>query len=179
MIHFMIDYENVQNSGLTGCEYLQPEDSITIFYSASCPNIEMGRMEQILESGCTLDICRLQNVGKNALDFYIASRIGEICGKGYKGEIAIVSRDRDYRFVQDYWRITDSARKIIRKPTIEQCIEAAEKNSERGRRISEKRKSVTLEAEFQKYRNQKQLQQILHQRIAEIQRLRYNKTESR
>lgn len=82
MIHFMVDLENTGSRGLQGVEYLESDDRITIFYSQSCLKIERGKLQQIAEAGSKLNICRLQNVGKNALDFYIASRIGEVYGKG-------------------------------------------------------------------------------------------------
>ena len=93
MLHFMIDFENVRNNGLAGSEYLSGQDRVTIFYSAGCVQVENGRMEQILGSGCELDLCKLQKQGKNGLDFFIASRIGEIYGSGYAGDVSIISRD--------------------------------------------------------------------------------------
>ena len=78
MIHFMIDFENTRSKGLQGAEYLQPDDFVTIFYSQFCMKIERRRFRQLKESGCSFRLCKLQKTGKNALDFYIASHIGEI-----------------------------------------------------------------------------------------------------
>ena len=104
LIHFMIDFENTGSRGLQGAEYLQPNDSVTIFYSQACMKIEQRRFCQVKESGCDFHICKLQKPGKNALDFYIASRIGEICGQGYMGMTAIVSNDTGFQAVREYWK---------------------------------------------------------------------------
>ena len=92
----MIDFENTGSRVLQGAEYLQPDDSVTIFYSQICMKIEQKPLRQLKESGCSFRICKLQKPGKNALDFYIASHIGEIYGQGYTGMIAIVSNDAGY-----------------------------------------------------------------------------------
>ena len=60
MIHFMIDFENVMGRGLQGCEYLNVNDRVTIFYNKECSQIENKLMQQILSTGCDFDICNCQ-----------------------------------------------------------------------------------------------------------------------
>lgn len=157
MIHFMVDFENVRNNGLQGAEYLQANDKVTIFYSACCLQVENGRMQQILNSGCEFDIRRLQNTGKNALDFYIASYLGELFGSGFEGNAAIVSCDKGFRAVQEYWRSAPLSRKIVLKSDIEQCIVSSGENSERSSLIREKKKTTNIECEFEKYQERKRI----------------------
>ena len=97
MIHFMVDWENIQHNGLQGSQYLCKTDSVTIFYSGACNRIEQGDLQNLLHSGCELQICKLVRTGKNALDFYISSKIGALFGGGYEGHVAIVSRDKGFR----------------------------------------------------------------------------------
>lgn len=158
MLHFMIDFENVGNNGLAGSEYLSGQDRVTIFYSAVCVQVENGRMEQILNSGCGLDLCKLQKQGKNGLDFYIASRIGEIYGSGYEGDVSIISKDKGFRAVQDYWRRAKEPRKIVLKPDIEQSIVSSGEISERSRLIREKKKIVGLESTVKTYQERRRIQ---------------------
>lgn len=158
MLHFMVDFENVRSAGLQGSEYLHSDDSVTIFYSDCCLQVESGMMQQIFSSGCEFDICKLQKTGKNALDFYIASRIGQVYGCGYTGNIAIVSRDKGFQAVQEYWRGAMPARKVVLKPDIEQCIVSSGETSERSRIIREKKKAVGLDGEFEKYKERKRIQ---------------------
>ena len=152
MIHFMVDWENVQHNGLQGSQYLCKTDSITIFYSGACNRIEQGDLQNLLHSGCELQICKLVRSGKNALDFYISSRIGALFGSGYEGHVAIVSRDKGFQAVQDYWaHCVKPQRKIVISPSLETCIAAVNEPSERRKHIQRSLQVVNLETEFQKY----------------------------
>ncbi len=152
MIHFMVDWENIQHNGLQGSQYLCPTDSVTIFYSDVCNRIEQGELQNLLHSGCELQICKLVRASKNALDFYISSRIGALFGSGYRGQVAIVSRDKGFQAVQDYWtHCVKPRRKIIISPSLETCIVAMGEVSERQKNIKRALQVVDLEREFQKY----------------------------
>ena len=98
-MYFAIDYENVGNNGMKGSEYLSEEDTVEIFFSAAGPTISQGIFENMKNAKCRLLICKLQNQRKNALDFYIATRLGEMIGRGYQESIAIISNDKDFGIV--------------------------------------------------------------------------------
>ena len=167
MIHFMVDFENTRSRGLHGAEYLQPDDSVTIFYSQACMKIERKRFCQLKESGCGFRICKLQKSGKNALDFYIASCIGEMYGQGYTGMTAIVSNDSGFRAVREYWKsCADVPRDIILRPDIEQCIFSSGENSFRQRQISMGKHEVHLEEEYRKYAEQQRIRKGLEKSFA-------------
>lgn len=152
MFHFMIDFENTWSKGLQGAEYLAPDDCVTVFYSQFCLKVEKGKLQQIIDAGSILDICRLQRTGKNALDFYIASRIGALFGAGYQGTVAIVSNDKGYSAVQDYWlNCAKPSRRIVLQPNIEQCIGCSDENSARRRLIQDRLQEVNLEAQYRLY----------------------------
>lgn len=155
MFHFMIDLENTGSKGLQGAEYLSAEDCVTVFYSQSCLKIESGKLQQIMDAGSILKICRLKNTGKNALDFYIASKTGEVFGGGYRGIVAIVSRDKGYRAVQDYWKnCVAPTRKVVIQSDIEQCILVSDEDSVRRELIREKLREVNLETQYECYAEQ-------------------------
>ena len=82
---FLIDYENVGNAGMKGCGYLDARDYVIVFYSEARRHMEQRILEQVTASGCAFEICKLYKAGKNALDFYIASRLGELIGGGDDG----------------------------------------------------------------------------------------------
>lgn len=168
MFHFMIDLENTRSKGLQGAEYLSPEDQVTVFYSQSCLKVEKGKLQQIIDAGSILDICRLQRNGKNALDFYITSRIGELFGAGYQGMVAIVSNDKGYCAVQDYWaKCVKPSRSIILQPNIEQCIGCSGENSARRKLIQEGMQEVNLETQYGLYGNRLRMRQILEKGFAD------------
>lgn len=102
-MYFLIDYENVQNSGMLGTDVLTREDCLDLFYSSSVPSMHSQYLEEIKASGCEFQIHKLMKTQKNGLDFYIATRLGEIFGAGYTGAAVIVSRDVGFQAVRDYW----------------------------------------------------------------------------
>ena len=48
MKHFFVDYENVTDAGLRGCNKLKKEDLITIFYSENAHKIDLRVIRPIL-----------------------------------------------------------------------------------------------------------------------------------
>lgn len=128
LLHLLIDYENVNSRGLAGADRLGAEDSVSIFYSDSCRTMERGRLSALIASRCSIDICKLKKTGKNALDFYIASRAGELVGSKSADLVGIISKDSGFEAVVEYWaqrRKADriSAR-IVLAPTIAGCFDA-------------------------------------------------------
>ena len=164
MFHFMIDLENTRSKGLQGAEYLTADDCVTIFYSQTCMKLEKGKLQQIIDAGSALDIRRLQRTGKNALDFYIASRIGELFGSGYTGIVAIVSNDKGYNAVQDYWSCcVKPVRKVLLQPNIEQCIGCSNESSDRKKLIQGRLQEVNLETEYRLYGERLKMRRALEE----------------
>ena len=93
-MYFLVDFENVRSGGLRGVDYLEESDYLTIFFSNAAHSCENRYLEDIERSGCHFDTCKLKNTGKNGLDFYIASRVGEFYGTGHKERLAIISKDQ-------------------------------------------------------------------------------------
>ena len=149
VIHFMVDWENVNNRGLKGYQYLEADDSVTIFYSAGCNRITYGELHGLIDSGCNLQLYRLVNARKDALDHYISSRIGELFGRGYEGEIAIVSKDKGYKSVYDYWEFcANPGKTILLQETIEACIALSKEKSKRKEEIKKNTQILNLENEY-------------------------------
>lgn len=143
-MYFLVDYENVKCDGMVGAEHLTREDSVLIFYSDNTPNITLDRISDILRSGCLFETCKLQTPGKNALDFYIATKTGEIFGAGSDTVVAVVSGDKGFRFIADFWNTGSQSKKVVFRPSIEECIALAERSTDRSRAIANK-KSKTHE----------------------------------
>lgn len=137
-MYFLVDYENVKCDGMIGAEHLTRDDSILIFYSDNTPNITLDRISDILRSGCLFETCKLQTPGKNALDFYIATKTGEIFGSGSDSVVAVVSGDKGFRFIADFWNTGSQSKKVVFRPSIEECIALAERSTDRARAIAKK-----------------------------------------
>lgn len=161
-MYFLVDYENVKSSGMKGNDCLLPEDMVELLFSDACPTIANGIFKQIKKSGCEVRICKLLNPRKNALDFYITSRLGELIGSGYPEPIAIISNDKDYKSVQEYWReCSETKRRLLLSGTITNGIIAANQANGRTRMLREQEKMVSIEVEYAKYEESKRIHRML------------------
>lgn len=158
---FLIDYENINSRGLYGSEFLEREDELLIFYSDQCPRIERQEMEKVFLSGCGFEIIKLPSPGKNALDFCIATCVGETLGRGEARTIAIISNDKGYKTIQDYWRKRKPAVRIVCRPDITQCIISADEPGERTRRVHRACDPVELEKEYKVFLRRRMLEEKL------------------
>lgn len=122
-IIFLIDFENVHNTGLDGVKYLEDNDSIIFFVSEpSAIKARREYLDTIANSGAEMEFRKLVKTGKNGLDFYIATELGFIKGKGEDRPIVIISGDTGYSAVIDYWKSKGTPNNIFLKPTIVEGI---------------------------------------------------------
>lgn len=157
-MYFLIDYENVNYAGLEGTEFLEKGDTVSIFFSSVSDKIVAYRMKDIEMSGCIFEICKLQNVRKNALDFYIASKVGEIFAVDKDAKIAIISADKDYRSVIDYWKPRLSVpNQLVRCKTLAKAISHVNGEGARKGLVNEKMRILDLETEFGRYEERKRI----------------------
>ena len=161
-MYFLIDHENVSNNGYKGSEFLLPEDTVEIFYSNSSKNIMSGVFKDMEQAICNIKICKLYQTRKNALDFYITSRLGELVGNGFDGNIAIVSGDQGFKSVQEYWaNVTLNRKKVYLVPTIADAIVCAGEVNTRTKILRERMKSISIENEYAKYEEKNRMRKIL------------------
>lgn len=159
---FLIDYENVGNAGMRGCACLNEQDHVVIFYSDAMKNMEQRFLEDITVSGCVFEICRLCKTGKNALDFYIASRLGEMAGNGYDGIAVIISRDSGFQAVQDYWANRAlHRRRILLASCVEDGIVKGNENNERTKELKRQRMSLSIGSYYSAYMERMRMKHIL------------------
>jgi len=115
-------------------------------------------MKDIEMSGCNFEICKLQNVRKNALDFYIASKVGEIFAVDKDAKIAIISADKDYRSVLDYWKPRLSVpNQLVRCKTLAKAINFVNGEGARKILVNERMKILDLQTEFGRYEERKRI----------------------
>lgn len=149
---FLIDYENVGNMGMKGCHYLNESDYVIVFYSDAKMHMERRFLDDITKSGCVFEVCKLYKRGKNALDFYIASRLGELFGGGYEGTAVIVSHDNGFQAVRDYWdKRATHRRRVLLSNCVEDGIVSGNENSERTRELGQLRENLTIGGFFADY----------------------------
>lgn len=165
-MYFLIDHENVSNNGYKGSEYLLSEDTVEIFFSNNSKNIMTGLFGDMERAGCNIKICKLYQTRKNALDFYITSRLGELIGKCVEGNIAIISGDQGFKSVQEYWmKVAFEKKKIGLFPTIADAIACSGEGSSRTSILRERLKTVSIENEYTKYQEKNKIHRILEEKF--------------
>ncbi len=159
---FLIDYENVGNMGMKGCHYLNASDYVIIFYSEAKKNMERRLLEDITNSGCVFEICKLCKSGKNALDFYIASKLGELFGDDFVGTAVIVSHDNGFQAVRDYWeKRAVHKRRVILSACVEDGLVSSNENSDRVRELKRLRENLTIGGFFADYTEKMRIKAVI------------------
>ena len=178
-VYFLIDYENVKNMGMRGSEYLGLSDHVIIFYSNCTPTMEMRHLNNIQNSGCGFEICELLTKRKNGLDFYIATKVGELFGAERCKNAVLISNDTGFQAVRDFWQERSGTKhRVVLSESIEHGIIAAGENSERSNLIRAYRKMVDIgqfyAAHQEKLKTQRMLSELFEgteysNRLSEIQ----------
>lgn len=100
--YYLIDYENVHEGGLSGYGELGMTDYVVIVYT---PNAKKIDMNSIPSNGNHRLKRILVKPGKQSADKHIVSFLGYLIGKyGKNCKISIVSRDKDYDNVVEFWK---------------------------------------------------------------------------
>lgn len=157
-MHFLIDFENINYAGLEGTEFLSEEDTITFFYSQACKKIVAYRVKDIERSGCKLEVVKLRNQRKNALDFYIASKVGEIFTANHNEHVAIITEDKDLQAVLDYWQPRlPISKQLVKCKSVAYAISTIHDDEDRKCLVQENMKTLDLEAVFLKYEERRRI----------------------
>ncbi len=122
-MYFLIDLENVHNDGLKGCRFLKPDDSVEFFYSECAKKVDSYQLERIECSGCQMMFYKLKTPRKNALDFYIVSRLGELTSRNKDIEVALISNDTGFQSCVDYYQnYSEITYPVILAPNVRKAI---------------------------------------------------------
>lgn len=105
--YYLIDYENVHQAGLNGIEKLTGNDKLIIFYTANAETLTFSLYEKMVQCKAEIQLYKVQCGGKNALDFQLASYAGYIIGKNPSAEYHIISNDKGYKYIVNFWKEKD------------------------------------------------------------------------
>lgn len=142
----LVDFENTHVSGLDGYEYLNDSDTLVMYYSDENSAVNKGMVTDLKKRNVHVSLVKLLKQHSNALDMYIASTTGMFLESGEK--ICIVSKDKGYAAVRDFWHSLRGA-EILLGETIKECFLNSEKNDdERIRLCKERAQKATLVDSF-------------------------------
>lgn len=99
-VQYLVDYENVHETGLIGMDKLTAEDSVFIFHTSKNDRISLSRLDNVQAWVRVIMV----PPGKQSLDMHLGSFLGYLIGKeGAETRFAIVSLDSDYRKIAEFW----------------------------------------------------------------------------
>ena len=151
MVIFLVDFENTHASGFEGYHYLTEQDTLVVYYSDENSALQKGVVEDLKEKAVHVRMVKLLKQHSNALDMYIASTTGMFLDTGEK--ICIVSKDKGYAAVRDFWHSLRGA-EILLGETIEECfLHSVANDDERIRRAKERNQKVQLIDAFETTNN--------------------------
>lgn len=119
-------------------------------------------MEDIQNSGCGFEVCKLLTKRKNGLDFYIATKVGELFGAERCSNAVLVSNDTGFQAIRDFWQERSGTKhRVALSESIERGIITAGENSERAHLIRSKRKAIDIGQFYAAYQENHRLRQAL------------------
>lgn len=124
MKFFLVDYENVNSSGLEGINCLDEEDRVVIFYGPNSNTVSFSIVEFIRESNINISLFELRHPAPNAVDFQLSTYLGYLIASEKNAEFYIISKDKGYAssidFCNDY--LIEHPQKIERFTTISAAL---------------------------------------------------------
>lgn len=166
-MYFLIDLENVHNAGMSGVKYLDENDTLILFFAETSKNLEHRHLEDIAHSGCTLETYKLKSTGKNALDFYLTARVGELLQSMPCDDIAIVSRDKGFKAVREYvQKRKEFHGRVICAESIEKAIIATNNSDERTKSAQSQSRMENIESFAAKYAERQRIEKSLQQQFS-------------
>ena len=108
--YYLIDFENVRTDGIRDLKEVSEGDAIILFYSEQCKNISHDIIDSIMKLKVQYSSFKAKVGTKNALDFQLAAHLGYLIGQGNNQESKyyIVSNDKGYDCLCDYWKELDA-----------------------------------------------------------------------
>lgn len=99
---YLIDYENVHDSGFKGADQLSGKEHVHIFSSANAPYINISSLASLKGKFYFHNV----PAGKESLDMNLVSYLGYLIHKNRSKKVIyiIISQDRGYDKVIQYWK---------------------------------------------------------------------------
>ena len=117
---YLVDFENVTSEGLSGVGNLGEGDKVILFYSTKANKISLPIHVEMSKSPASFEYKEVLVGGKNALDYQLSTYLGYLIGQNEDANYYIVSKDRGYEYLSDFWKQTlkDTEEQIDRKSVV-------------------------------------------------------------
>jgi hypothetical protein len=125
MATYLIDYENVNKNGLNGVKKLSERDTVIIFVGNNNFDMPVETVMAIIHTPAQIRIKKMKKTADNYLDFQLATCLGGLISDSTDEEYFIISNDRDFESVIDYWKNNNASVTIKQQSAIAPTIETA------------------------------------------------------
>lgn len=141
MKHILIDYENVQPKSFDSIE--TKDCHIWLFLGVNQQkSLPLELVETLLRfDNEKIHIIKMQQAGKNALDFYLSFYLGKISEIDPKADVCILARDSGYDILVEHLNSAYNGMNIVRSASANQLTVAYASN---GRNASDIEKSQLI-----------------------------------
>ena len=96
----LVDFENVDERGLSGVETLRESDRIIIFHNGT-NKMTFGMHKKLASAKCTSEYIELKRNGRNALDFQLTTYLGYLIAQNPNERFQIISGDIE-RYIENF-----------------------------------------------------------------------------
>lgn len=106
MSEYFVDFENVGSAGLSGISKsnLNATDVFYVFYSDNSKNITIDLYKEIQKVTAKIIFVKVKVGSANALDFQLSSYLGYLIKENPEKKFFIISKDKGYDSVCDFWK---------------------------------------------------------------------------
>ena len=137
-----VDFENVKIKGLDGLDELTDKDTLYLFYSKNAETLTIPMFEKIKNSNAKIETIECAT-GSNAMDFVISTLLGShVKTDSEKTTYFIVSKDKGYQAVIDYWEGYEIKRIFNLKQVYNDSLEVIDEE-EPKKKTNQRRKTTT------------------------------------
>lgn len=102
---FLIDTENIGKKWLELLESADFDTHIYVFYTENSNTLfGLSELTVLSKTKAIVDIIKCDVSGKNSLDFQLSTYLGYLIAKDNNTSYLIVSNDKGYQSVIDFWK---------------------------------------------------------------------------
>lgn len=139
MIHFLIDYENRNEYGLSGIRELSEEDHVYILFSQNACKLDLN---VISDTASRIHAIKVQS-GRQSLDMHLVSCLGFLINQyGTENTYYIISDDTDFDKVIEFWKARGYNVSRVKSIEIAMSPEAASAAAAAAEELVKKRHSA-------------------------------------
>ena len=101
-ITYLVDTENINTCWINIFKNMNKQDQMLLFYTENTPYLSYEYMNDLFELERRPEMIRCKT-GRNALDFQLVSHLGYLIHNDKSQSYVIVTKDKAYRVVAEYW----------------------------------------------------------------------------